>query len=229
MTEKIKRLFLCRHGETEANIRKIYCGGNRESPLTNNGKLQAALLGKALKNYYEFRGKLIIASSKERAKETAKIISHHLNPRPATIILEGLSEIDIGGWCGKTSEEIEKLFPEKYKEWASGFTGLDFVFPGGGSIKESRERILKCFNVIKTIWLNNKDENNNDIIVVAHGGTNMIILSEILKLEMTTCDIRTITQNNTCVNIINYCKNGAWRSKIQVALINSTHHLDMKF
>jgi len=191
--------------------------------------LQAALLGRALKNYYEFRGKLIIASSKERAKETAKTISRHLNPRPAIIIFEGLKEINLGDWCGKTSEEIEKLFPEKYKEWANGFIGLNFVFPGGESIKESRERILKCFNVIKTIWLNNKDENNNDIIVVAHGGTNMIILSEILKLEMTTCDIRTITQNNTCVNIINYCKNGAWRSKIQVALINSTHHLDMKF
>ncbi len=191
--------------------------------------MQAALLGRALKNYYEFRGKLIIASSKERAKETAKTISRHLNPRPAIIIFEGLKEINLGDWCGKTSEEIEKLFPEKYKEWANGFIGLNFVFPGGESIKESRERILKCFNVIKTIWLNNKDENNNDIIVVAHGGTNMIILSEILKLEMTTCDIRTITQNNTCVNIINYCKNGAWRSKIQVALINSTHHLDMKF
>ena len=229
MTEKIRRIFLCRHGETEANTQKIYCGGNRESPLTNNGKLQAALLGKALKNYYEFRGKLIIASSKERAKETAKIISHHLNPRPATIILEGLSEIDIGGWCGKTSEEIEKLFPEKYKEWANGFIGLNFVFPGGGSIKESRERILKCFNVIKTIWLNNEDENNNDMIVVAHGGANMIILSEILKVKTTTYDLRTLRQDNTCVNIINYCENGAWRPKIQIVLANSTHHLDMKF
>lgn len=229
MAEKIRRLFLCRHGETEANVQKIYCGGSRESPLTNNGKLQASLLGKALRKYYKFQGRIIIASPKERAKETAKLIAENLDPKPSILTLEGLREMEMGQWCGKKEEEITELFPKEYKKWSENILKSTFRFPDGESLEETRKRMLNSFELVKKLWLGNKEESNNDIIIVAHGGTNMIILISILNIKMKTYAYRAMKQDNTCLNIIAFREKGGWRPKVQIALVNSTHHLDMKF
>ncbi len=229
MDEKIRRLFLCRHGETEANEMGTYCGGGSESPLNEAGKHQAALLGKALQNYYQFRGRFVITSARERARETAEILSRYLNPKPARLSLEGLREIDIGQWCGKTPAEVQKLFPKQHEEWRNGFLGPDFRFPGGESKRETDARIIKCFNAIKRIWLGDKDETNSDLIIIAHAGTNMVILTELLSAEIKIYSYRGIKQENTCVNMVYFHeKNPAsWRPETQIALVNSIHHLDM--
>lgn len=225
--EKVRRLFLCRHGETEANEKGIYCGGKHDSPLTQEGKNQSALLGKALNNYYKFSGNFIFCSRRGRTIETANGISQFLEPKPNILTIEGLHEMDLGEWCGKTAEENQELFPREYAEWKSNILKPSFRFPGGESMAEARKRMVNCFNVIQKLWRDWGEK--NDIIIVAHGGTNMIILAEILRVQMGTFAYKSIRQDNTCLNIINYCENSKWRPKIQIALVNSTHHLDMKF
>jgi len=227
MDEKIRRLFLCRHGKTVANEKGIWCGGANESPLTETGKKQALLLGKALKGYYGFHGKLIISGINERAQETAEIIAGALKPSPLIMVMENLREIDIGQWDGKSKEEVEKLFPEEYEEWQEGILEPNFRFTGGESMKEIQKRIKKCFHSIKRIWLGSKDEKFNDIIVVAHGGINVMILSEIISIEMKAYGFRIFKQDNTCVNIIGFREKISWRPKMEIILVNSTHHLDM--
>jgi probable phosphoglycerate mutase len=223
--EKIRRLFLCRHGETEANVQKIYCGGNRESPLNENGKNQAMLLGKTLKNYYKFQGKFIFSSARQRTQKTADIISKQFKPKLNKINMEGLRELELGEWCGKTAEEIMKIWPKEYEIWLKAQLSPDFRFPGGESIKEATERIEKCFNLIKDVWLwlDFEDESNNDLIIVAHGGVNIIILMKILGIEK--CIIRAIRQDNACVNIIGFREKNIWRPPEQIILVNATHHL----
>ncbi len=227
--EKIRRIFLCRHGKTEANEQRIYCGGKSESPLNKEGKNQAGLLGKALANYYNFNGKMLITSARKRAIETGKIISRYLKPKPTLLSLEGLRELELGEWCGKNADEIKKLFPKEHEEWQTGNFGPDFRFPGGESLGKAQIRIVLCFNLVKKLWLNNQRYDNSDLIIVAHGGVNMIILMEILSAEIKTYGFRTIKQDNTCLNIIGFRKKNNWRPSQEIILTNSTHHLDMDF
>ncbi len=229
MDKKVRRLFLCRHGKTLANEKGAWCGGATESPLTETGKKQALLLGKALKRYYGFHGKLIISSISGRAQETAKIIAGVLKISPLIMVMESLREIDIGEWDGKRKEEVEKLFPEEYEEWQKGILEPTFRFTGGESMEEVQKRIKKCLHNIKRIWLGNKDEKFSDIIVVAHSGINVMILSEIISIEMKAYGFRTFKQDNTCVNIIGFREKKDWHPETQILLVNSTHHLNTKF
>jgi broad specificity phosphatase PhoE len=223
--EKVRRLFLCRHGKTEANEKRLYCGGMNETPLSEIGKKQAILLGKALKNYYGFQGKFIISSARERARKTSEIISQAFNPSPFILVAESLREIDGGEWEGKTQKEVQKLYPKECKEWYNGFLKPNFRFPGGESMKEARNRVKYCFEIVKKIWLGNEDEKNNDLIIVAHSGVNVIILTDIMASEMKTYGFRIFRQDNACVNIIGFHEKTSWRPEIEIILINSTHHL----
>lgn len=223
--EKVRRIFLCRHGQTEANEKGLYCGGEHDSPLTEKGKKQVECLGKALNGYYKFSGTVIIASKLGRAIETAIIIARCLQIEPLISQWEDFRELNLGYWCGKTAEENEKLFPKEYEEWRKNFLKLSFRFPGGESIMEARKRMISSFKKVLNIWLSK--ENCDDIIIAAHGGTNIIILSEILKIKLNVFVYRAMRQNNACLNIINYCETRRWRPKFQVVLVNSTHHLDI--
>jgi len=165
MSDNVRRLFLCRHGKTIANEKGVWCGGATESPLSETGKKQAMLLGKYLKGYYGFHGKLIISSGCGRALKTSKKIAENLTPSPLIMTMEDLREIDIGEWDGKTKEEVEKLFPEEYEEWQEGMLRPDFRFTGGESMEEVQKRVKKCLRNIQRIWLGNKDEKFRDIIV----------------------------------------------------------------
>ncbi len=227
--KKVRRLFLCRHGKTEANEKGIYCGGGSDSPLNKKGKKQGELLGKALKKYYKFQGNLIISSDRSRAIETAQIISRNFEPSPFLLTLRGLREIDIGEWCGKTAAEIRRIFPEEHEKWQKGHLGPDFRFRGGESMKEVAARAKKYFELVKAVWLDNFKYAKDDLIVIAHGGINMMILSNVMSAEMKTHAYRIFRQDNTCVNIISFRKNNNWLPEMQITLINSTHHLDMDF
>lgn len=224
--EKVRRLFLCRHGKTESNENGIYCGGKSDSPLTEKGREQAKLLGKALGGYYKFSGRFIISSAKGRAVETAEIISQCIESEPMILKSEGLHEIDLGKWCGKKMEEIQKLFPKEHREWHRGYLRHDFTFPNGESIGEAGEKRRKCFDIIKKMWLSNGSENNTDLIVVAHGGTNILILTGIISGKMNKFAYRSLRQDNACVNIIGFREKKDWHPEVQILLVNDTHHLD---
>ncbi len=225
--EIIRRLFLCRHGQSDDNEKKVCSGGESDSPLSPSGRIQAERLGKALNHYYKFCGEFIVSSSIRRAEETADIVSKNLKTNPIKIALDGLKELDVGEWAGKNPEEVEKLFPGQYKEWRSGPLGSDFCFPGGESLETFRKRILTSFRTVKDLWLKDRHQANSDLIIISHGGTNSIILMEFLNLNAGLETFRVIRQSNACVNIICFLENSIWRPDTDVFLINSTHHLNI--
>jgi broad specificity phosphatase PhoE len=77
----ILRLYLVRHAETEANRNKI-AAGQSESPLTDLGIRQAALLGTAIETISFDR---LVVSDMERARHTARVMlpsgTFELEPR----------------------------------------------------------------------------------------------------------------------------------------------------
>jgi broad specificity phosphatase PhoE len=104
-------LYLTRHGETEWNLQKRMQGW-QDSPLTEKGRKDAALLGKRLESV-EFAA--IYTSTSGRTVETAELIrGERLIPMYHN---ENLREINLGDWEGKTHDEITKFDPIAYEHF----------------------------------------------------------------------------------------------------------------
>jgi len=127
---KNTRFGLIRHAQTVWN-REKKIQGHSDSPLTPEGKLQAARWGKVLTKFTWHR---LLASDTGRALATAEIINASLN-LPLTVDSR-LREQDWGRWVGKTVSQIEAEAPQVLDEQVKA--GWDFCPPGG----ESRRRVL---------------------------------------------------------------------------------------
>ncbi len=103
MKQTLLRLWIVRHGETEAN-QKQYIQGQSESPLTAMGISQANRLAKRLRG---FRFDAVFSSDLSRAVDTATIIA----PKNEIITLRHLRERALGPLEGKSFEEAEAEYP----------------------------------------------------------------------------------------------------------------------
>ncbi len=96
------RLTFVRHARSEANEAGVWQGqGN--SPLAASGRDQAARLGKRISGA---PFDVVVASDLDRTLDTAASAGHPAEPSPEW------REMDIGGWEGKTVEEVEKHHPD---------------------------------------------------------------------------------------------------------------------
>lgn len=196
------KLFLVRHGETELNARKCYCGST-DVGLCEAGVRQAEMLadklaGEEIKN--------IFTSPLSRSLQTAEIISsrHELEPR----IAEGLREIDFGDWEGLTFEEVNSKWPDEVDRWFK--CPDDFVFPGGESVQSFHQRVINSFAEIVS--------HPEPIAIVAHGGTLKVAICYLCGWGMGS--IHSFSLSNAGLSIID-CFDGA----AIVKSLNDTSHL----
>lgn len=85
------KLILVRHGETEANVRRVFAGSD-DIPLTEAGRLQSEELAQRLAR--EFRPDVLVSSHFLRARQTSEIIGRVLGLTPEPIA--GIHERDFG-------------------------------------------------------------------------------------------------------------------------------------
>ena len=148
-------ITIVRHGETVWNA-QMRIQGHCNSDLTENGILQAELVGKALAKR-EFD--VLFSSDLERAAETARIINtnlllpHHLKPN--------LRERSFGVLEGMTIAEIKEQYPTEYAHYIQ--RDPKFVIPEGESPEQLYQRIVSEIEVIANQFRNQK------ILIVAHG------------------------------------------------------------
>lgn len=105
------KLYITRHGQTEWNL-KGRIQGQKDSKLTTLGEKQAEWLGERLKNV---EIDIIISSSSGRAIRTAEIIRGKRNIE--IVPNDNLREIYFGQWEGLLHAEIEKRWPEEYRNF----------------------------------------------------------------------------------------------------------------
>lgn len=96
-------LWLVRHGETVWSAEGRHTG-RTDIPLTENGRRQAAVLGKALAGT---TFQTVLCSPMLRAKETCDIAGFG----SVAVLDEGLHEWDYGVYEGRTSQEIQAEIP----------------------------------------------------------------------------------------------------------------------
>lgn len=194
------RIILIRHGETEFNFNKRYCGF-LNVPLSQRGKKQAQCLYKRLKKIKIHK---IYSSDRIRAIQTAEIVfkKTRIEKNP------GLREIHFGCFEGLTYEEIMQKYPVVYKKWLKD--PFSVKIPKGEHLRDFKKRITGTLNKIIS------GNPNKTIALVCHGGVISILITSILKTKKFWEQI----PHSASMSIIEY-KNDSGR----IRLLNDIAHL----
>lgn len=162
-------LFFVRHGQSEANEKKVICG-QLDSPLSKLGIKQARQLKESLDNEGLNFDKCY-TSPLSRAYKTAEIVygSNKYN------IISDLVEINAGDYSHLTTKELIEINPTLHNH------GLEptLKYPKGESLEELNLRTIEWFeNMIKQTSCSQK------ILIVAHWGSINIMIQHILKIPL---------------------------------------------
>ncbi len=193
-------LYLIRHGITEWNKKKKYCG-RINVPLSNQGKRQAAKLAKILTSV-EFD--IIFSSNKKRAIQTAGIVFKNKQ----IIQVKELQEVNFGVMEGLTYRQIIKKYPQSYKKWIKN--PYSYCMPQAESLNVFRKRVKKAIAQII------KSNRGKTIAVVCHGGAISMFITSILKNK----EFWGYIPGPTSFSIVEYKNN-----KPDIKLFNSAIHL----
>ena len=164
------KLYIVRHGESEANIQHVI--SNRESPfgLTALGIQQANTLAE---NLIDIPITAIYSSPVLRARETAEILSRSFHlPYQVT---EALREYDCGILEDKSDEESWKLHSEIAEDWTLSHNYLRKP-EGGENFLDIKKRFIPFIESFTHNGLHSQDH----ILFVSHGGLLQLMLPEIL-------------------------------------------------
>lgn len=161
------KFILVRHGETKANVKKIFSGWSNYE-LTKKGKLQIKLLAEELKDY---EVDYIYASPLGRAVETAKEIGESIGKK--IIIDDNLREMNFGIFDGRTAKEAEEIYPKEWENWINNYESVEI--PDGESLQSTIKRVKIFIDPIKN--------QEGSCIIVSHNGIILSILTYLLDLQ----------------------------------------------
>ena len=203
----VTRLFLVRHGSTEANERRPFVlqGGEIDGPLTLTGQRQAAQVAEFLADV-EFSA--IYASPMLRAMQTA---AHCAGPRDLSIVpVDSLRECRVGRWQGLSWDQIRELDPLECERFLADPAGESH--PGGESYQDLLARVAPAIDGMLAA------HPGKNVLVVAHNMVNRAYLANLLGIDLRFA--RRIRQTNCCINIIH-----RGREFTDVVTVNSVWHL----
>lgn len=150
-----RNIYLLRHGKTEANLQRLYCGST-DLPLCETG-LEELKMRKEQGIYPPPEGLCFITSGMRRANETLKAIYGET----AFTVCPALREMDFGRFEMKSYGQL-KNDPD-YQAWITG-NNEENVPPGGESGMQMRARVLAG-------WSRLLREQEGDLLLVLHGGS----------------------------------------------------------
>jgi probable phosphomutase (TIGR03848 family) len=163
-------IHLVRHGENDF-VGKRLAGKLPGIHLNSRGLMQAEALGSLFESH-ELQA--VYASPMERTMETAEPIAdrHALKVIPR----QGLTELDIGQWQGKTLKSLRRL-----KLWSAVLSTPSMIrFPEGETYIEAQGRIVGELEDLRSRHTNPK----NIIVCVTHADIIKIAIAHYLGLPL---------------------------------------------
>ncbi len=202
-------LYLIRHGQTDANINKIY-QGNSNVPLNDSGKEQAKILAWRFKGYPIGA---LYSSNLERALETARAINqyHDLN----LVIERDLQEISLGEWQGKTREQVKSEYSDFIQKRRDNDDIYTTAVPGGESYQMLEKRAMAMLEKITG------ESEEEHVAIVTHGGIIKSIIGHILELPHQKRNAFDIY--NTSITVLKY---SVEKNRFKIKALNDTAHLE---
>ncbi len=184
------RLYLVRHGEA-ANV--------TDGVFRYNGHIDVAVSPRGTRQIEKvaqyLRGKAISAvysSDLQRARSGAEAIARHHGL--SVQALSEFREIKMGVWEGLTYEEIQQRYPDEVERKFSEF--VRYRVPGGENLIDVQNRVIPRIRALVRV------HKGQEIVLVGHGGMNMVLLCDAMNLKLD--NFFRITQGNACLNIIDY-------------------------
>lgn len=144
------KLILLRHGRTEANERRLYCGVS-DVPLSPRGREELLEL-KGRVAYPDTNGLHLVTSGMRRADETLELL-YGLQP---DVRERGFCEMNFGRFEMHSYEELKN--DADYQAWIMNADGT-MPTPGGESSAQFRERVFAAADALR-----------RDTLIVCHGG-----------------------------------------------------------
>lgn len=163
------RLYLFRHGLSEANIARRVTG-TPEDPLSAQGVNQARAMASWIEAAAIFPERFV-TSQWRRAQETARL----LFPMAEWEIDPRLGETDAGTVANAPLDSFVRDYPDFYSNYRN-------AYPGGESHAALNERVLDWLQALR-----GQDSDNvavGDIAVVAHSGPIACLLQQALSIGM---------------------------------------------
>lgn len=158
----MKSMYFIRHGRTEANEKKLYCGST-DLPLSKKGILELKGI-----SYRISKNPVFVTSGMKRTDQTLQILFGDV---PYTIDRR-FREIDFGLFEMKGYEELKDR--EDYQQWLTGDNEKN-IPPCGESGEQMLQRVLTA---MKTL-----EKKENDVVLISHGGVIAAIMSYLFPTE----------------------------------------------
>ncbi|NTU83157.1 MAG: histidine phosphatase family protein [Chloroflexales bacterium] len=164
------RLYFARHGESEANVLRVFSNRPGLHGLTERGTYQAEALGASLAGV---RFAAIYSSPIVRAVQTAAIVAQRLN-LPYQLD-DALCEYDVGALEGRSDEASWTRQQQVFHAWMAGQQwqrGVD----GGESYDDIRARFLPFIRRLEQAY-----QGSDNLLLIGHGGTFTCMLPLLLS------------------------------------------------
>ncbi|MBQ5326666.1 MAG: histidine phosphatase family protein, partial [Oscillospiraceae bacterium] len=159
----MSKIYLIRHGLTEANEQHLYCGST-DLPLSQKGREELAKI-----KYDIDKSKVcFITSGMKRTEETLKILFGDI----PHVIDSRFKEIDFGIFEMKSYNELKDT--DEYQQWLDGDNHTN-IPPEGESGAQMEKRVLVAFAEIKGT--------DKDTVIITHGGVIVSIMANYFKEE----------------------------------------------
>ena len=157
-----KYIDLMRHGEPVGGKR---FRGSTDDPLSESGWQQ---MRTSIDSNLDWD--VIVSSPLRRCAEFAAEVANKYEIDKQ--IIQGLAEMEFGEWEGKTPSEVEQKYPNALQQFY--YDPFTFTAPGGESMQVFYDRVSQAWaNVLQTY-------RGQNVLLVAHGGVNRVILQQIL-------------------------------------------------
>ena len=162
------RLWLVRHGETEANVAGLY-SGHAPTPLTEKGIAQAQTLNNLLRNV-PFDN--VFCSELERARHTARLVLHDRDV-PQRLFPE-LNEMFFGDWEMRHHRDLRLEDAENYAAWCADWR---HAAPTNGESFQHFTHRVRTFAEKLT-----HHPQPDHLLIVGHKGGLSLLIALLLKL-----------------------------------------------
>lgn len=152
------RLYLIRHGKTEANEKRLYCGST-DLPLSEKGREELKLL------HYDISNVRFLTSGMKRTNETLGILFGDVpwGEDP------GFREVDFGIFEMHSYEQLKDL--PAYQNWISGDNEIN-IPPEGESGAQMKRRVLEAYQSVR-----------EDTVLICHGGVIAALMEHLFPEE----------------------------------------------
>ncbi len=206
---RLTRILLVRHGETEWNAAGRVQGGT-DTPLSDIGRAQAGRLAARLA-----RTPLaaVYASDLSRARETAETLAV---PHGLPVVTDArLRERGYGAWEGLALTEIAARYPDEWDQY-HGRRLLDAPVPGGETWDQVIARFLPALRQI----VRDHPGPDETVLLVGHGGSLRAAILDALDAPLPV--LTRLRLDNASLSRLDYGGSDSGR----VVFLNDTAHLE---